>query len=61
MFFMLENLECGPIITCQNINKQLFPPWSPLHGIRYDGLYVVTREEMKRNKLEGCLCFVPNG
>ncbi len=29
--------------------------------MRYDSLYVVTGEEMKRNKLEGCLCLVPNG
>lgn len=28
-------------------------PWSPTHGIRYDGLYVVTGEEMKRNYLGG--------
>ena len=28
-------------------------PWSPSHGIRYDGLYVVTGEETKRNKLGG--------
>lgn len=28
-------------------------PWSPTHGIRYDGLYVVTGEETKRNSLGG--------
>lgn len=28
-------------------------PWSPSHGIRYDGLYVVTGEETKRNTLGG--------
>ncbi len=32
----------------------------PSHGIRFDGFYVVTGEEMKRNKLEGCLCSVLN-
>ena len=28
-------------------------PWSPSHGIRYDGLYVVTGEETKHNNLGG--------
>lgn len=28
-------------------------PWSPSHGIRYDGLYVVTGEEIKHNKWGG--------
>lgn len=28
-------------------------PWSPSHGIRYDGLYVVTGEETKHNMLGG--------
>ncbi len=26
LFFISENLECGPIITRQNINKQFFFP-----------------------------------
>lgn len=28
-------------------------PWSPSHGIRYDGLYVVTGEEIKHNAWGG--------
>ncbi len=32
--------------------NNFFSPWSLLHRIRYDGLYVVTEEETKHNKLE---------
>ncbi len=47
IFFVPENHEWGPIITRQNINKQFFSPWGSLHGIRYDGIYVVTGDELQ--------------
>lgn len=34
-------------------NSRSNSPWSPSHGIRYDGLYVVTGEETKHNMLGG--------
>ncbi len=44
---MPKNLEYGPIITCQNINKQFFLL------LRYESLYVISGEETKHNKLGG--------